>query len=481
MASKRDQLQAYQFMVQRVISAIVTRESDPEQPPFRRPTTTAFASIAVAFIALAAVGVYGLLVPGGNDAWRDGKSVIVVEETGSRYVYLDGRLHPVLNYSSALLALDSHAKTMSVSRNSLMDVPRGSLIGIPGAPEALPAAERVLRSGWTLCSSPARDDTGADVDESVLLVGHRPRGGRQLTDEALLLTVSGSGDQYLIWRGYRHLIREPDTVTVGLALRTEPHSRAGTELLDALPEGEAISPIKVTGIGKKSTAVPRRPDVKAGQLLVVETEAGGTQHYLADTEQLRPISPLQYDIQIAYQATAKAYRDAEPTGIPLGLLAASEAVVAPDQPRPTGAAPQGRPAFVDSGRGAPAVCATYDSGASVPQLSVAVDLPPAKRMTETAGNTEQGTPMADQVYVPPGWTAVVEAMPSSTAAAGALLVVTDQGRAYPLSERDDLDVLGYGAVRPVQLSASLIARIPLGRGLSTDAARAPARDTNPST
>jgi hypothetical protein len=33
MASKRDQLHAYQFLVQRVISALVTRETDPEQPP----------------------------------------------------------------------------------------------------------------------------------------------------------------------------------------------------------------------------------------------------------------------------------------------------------------------------------------------------------------------------------------------------------------------------------------------------------------
>lgn len=476
MASKRDQLQAYQFMSQRVISAVVTRESDPEQPPFRRPSIAAIGGIVIAVIALAAVGVYGLLVPGGNNSWRDSDSVVVMEETGTRYVYLDGKLHPVLNYSSALLAIGSKAETLSISGNSLMGVARGPLIGIPGAPEALPDAERVLRPGWTLCSRPGRSDTGEDIDESVLLVGHEPGGGRALGDAALLLDVAGSDDQYLIWRGYRHLIRKPDTVTVGLALRTEPHARVGAELLDALPEGESIAPIELKGLGKKSTAVPRRPDVRVGQLLVAETAGGGMQHYLADAERLIPISPLQYDIQLAHEPTAKAYREAEPTGIPLGLVAANEAQVAPDRPLAVGAAPPRRPAFVDSGRGAPPVCATYDSGASVPRLQVDGDLPASERMTETGRATEGGTPMADEVYVPPGFAAVVEAMPSATAESGALLVVTDQGRGYPVSDKDDLGVLGYGAVRPVRLPAGIVARLPLGLGLSTDAAREPVED-----
>ncbi|HEY0620765.1 MAG TPA: type VII secretion protein EccB, partial [Kribbella sp.] len=50
MATKRDQLQAYQFLVQRVVSALVIRESDPEQPPFRRPTAAAIGSVALAVL-----------------------------------------------------------------------------------------------------------------------------------------------------------------------------------------------------------------------------------------------------------------------------------------------------------------------------------------------------------------------------------------------------------------------------------------------
>jgi hypothetical protein len=82
-ASKRDQLQAHQFLVQRVTSALVRRETDPEQPPFRRPSGAAVGSLALAVVALAVVGVYGLIVPGGSKAWRDDDAVIVEKETGT--------------------------------------------------------------------------------------------------------------------------------------------------------------------------------------------------------------------------------------------------------------------------------------------------------------------------------------------------------------------------------------------------------------
>ncbi|MBK1789501.1 type VII secretion protein EccB, partial [Prauserella cavernicola] len=97
------------------------------QPPFKRPSGAAFGSLVITVLALVAVGVYGFIVPGGDQAWRDGDSVLVVKETGTRYVYLNERLHPVLNYASALLALGANAETHSGSRESLMDVPRGPL------------------------------------------------------------------------------------------------------------------------------------------------------------------------------------------------------------------------------------------------------------------------------------------------------------------------------------------------------------------
>jgi hypothetical protein len=41
---------------------------------------------------------------------------------------------------------------------------------------------------------------------------------------------------------------------------------------------------------------------------------------------------------------------------------------------------------------------------------------------------------------------------------------------YPLAEPEVLGILGYENVRPIRLPASVVARIPMGSGLSHDAA-----------
>jgi type VII secretion protein EccB len=469
-ATRRDQLQAHRFLVQRVVSAVVTRELDPEQPPFRRPFAAALGSVAVAVLAILAVGVYGLIVPGGNRAWRTGDAVLVVKETGARYVYLDGRLHPVLNYVSALLAIGKNAPTRSVSRASLVGVPRGPRIGIPDAPDALPAAGSLLRGGWTLCSAPTADRTGSTVDETVLLVGAEPAGGAPLGDGALLVGVPQTGDQYLIWRGHRHRIRQPDAVAVGLALRTEPRARVGTALVDVLPAGEPLAPIAVAGMGTPSTAVPRRTDLRAGQLVTAQT-SGGEQHFLVETDRLRPITQFQFDIQMAFHETSKAYGGAEPQALPLGVAAAAEARQEAAPPAGVDAAPPRRPDFVGADRGPTSVCVTYDGGAEIPRIRSGATVPEARLTATTAGRTAEGLPLADRVHVPPGRAALVEVLPSPRAPRGTLVLVSDQSRAYPLASPEVLKMLGFERVKPVRLPAGLVSRVPLGSGLDPEAAR----------
>ena len=470
MASKRDQLQAHRFLLQRVISALVTRETDPEHPPFRRPSYAALGSVLIAGLVLAGFGVYGVVVPGGNRAWRSGDAVIVVKETGTRYVYAGGRLHPVLNYASALLAIGRHAPTRTVSRESLIGVPRGPRIGIPDAPDALPKAGRVLRTGWSLCSEPAADVTGATVDDAVLLVGAEPAGGQPLGDAAVLVEVPASGDRYLIRNGFRHRIRRDDAVPVSLALRAPVPARVGPAVVDVLPAGDTIAPIPLRRPGSPSKAVPRRPDLRTGQLVVARTAGDAVQYYLVTEDRLRPITELQFDVQLAYRGTAAAYPGAEPAGVPLSLTTAADARMEPPPAPAQGPAPERRPAFADPAR---TVCVTYDAGSATPRVRVAATLPPPEATVPTRGRTDEGLPLADRVYVPPGRAALAEVLPSAQAPAGTLILVTDQGRGHPLASREVLGMLGYERVRPARLPSGLVTRIPMGAVLDPAAARTP--------
>lgn len=465
MASKRDQLHAYQFLVQRVISALVTRETDPEQPPFRRPVNAAFGGIAIAVIMLAAVGVYGVINPGGNQAWADGKKVVVEEETGTRYVYLDGRLHPVENYTSALLALGDHAETVSVSRDSLAGVPRGPRIGIPDAPDALPGKDGLLQDGWTLCSQPAPDLTGTVVPTSVLMVGQSARGGLALGNYAVLADVPETGERYLLLRGYRHLISKPDQLAVGLALRATPAVRVSPAVIESIPAGRPIAPIPVAQMGQP--AQMGQLDVRAGQLFAVSTSRG-VQFYLAEVGQLRPITELQYDIQRAYQATAAAYPNQEPRALPMGLIEASGAPQPSVAPAKPGDPPAVRPDFVRA-EDASTLCLTFaDPG--VPRMTLSPLMPSVDPMSATPRRTPQGAVLADRVVVPAGQAAVVEAVPTGDTPRGTYLVVTDQGIAHPLASVEVLKVLGYDGITPVRMPSGLVARVPMGSGLSHEAA-----------
>lgn len=466
MANRRDQLQSHQFLVQRVVSALVLRESDPEQPPFRKPLGAAFGSIGLALLVLAGFAVYGLIVPGGKTAWRNGESIIVEKETGTRFVYVDGRLHPTANYVSALLAKGSYAPLMNVSSKSLAGVPRGPKVGIADAPDSLPSAKGLLGGPWSLCSEPAKDQTGASVDESVLMVGQAPAAGRVLADEALLVAVAETGDQYLLWNGFRHQIRSTDTVTVGLALRSEPWATVGVELIDGLPAGDALRPIQVAKLGRPSKAVPGLSSLRNGQLLVMKASDDVSQYYLAESDRLIPITPLQYDIQRAFAATARAYQGKQPTAVPIGLVAAGQARQGATPLAGPAQLPAERPQFAGPRTSGSSLCAVFAPGSDVPQLAVDVTMPPRDDLATTVSRTGRGTPLADRVVISPGRAALVQTMTSAQAPAGTTILVGDLGVAYPLAGPDVQGILGFAGVRPIRMPANLVARIPLGSGLA---------------
>src|SRR5688572_1516903 len=105
MPTRSDQLHSHQFALQRLVAAVALRDPDASTAPLRRGGAALLAGTMVAALGLAAFGIYGLLRPGGGDRWRDGGSVIIERESGARFVFRDGVLHPVVNYSSALLIL----------------------------------------------------------------------------------------------------------------------------------------------------------------------------------------------------------------------------------------------------------------------------------------------------------------------------------------------------------------------------------------
>lgn len=157
MASRRDELNAYTFAKRRLLAAFLQPSPSGTEEGAPKPLRTVVPSLVAGALTLAVFGAWGMFQPTAPSGWDEpGARVIVGKQSTTRYVVLktdgDTRLHPVLNLASArLLMKDGTYEVVQVGDDVLDsgEIPRGPILGIPYAPDRLPAPERG-RPGQTL-------------------------------------------------------------------------------------------------------------------------------------------------------------------------------------------------------------------------------------------------------------------------------------------------------------------------------------------
>lgn len=468
MPSRREQLFSYQFMVQRLISAFVYRDAELVQVPFRRAAGNLFIGAMLGVLALAAVGVYGVIRPGGKVSWKNDKVLVVEKETGARYVYLNNELHPVVNYASARLILkQAKLKIVNVAQASLRGAPRGVPLGIVGAPDTLPAGARLVRGDWLLCSQPGTNEAGRPTTSSVLFVGARPRGGRAPGGDEGLLARHPDGSLFLIWHDRRYQVRQPEVVLGALALGQAPVIAAAPAWINAIPQATDIAPIAINGRGGAS----RLSGARVGQVVVASSQSGENQFFAVLADGIADITAVQADLLINDPATAAAYPDGQPEPI-----RRTDLIQAPRSARtllPSGdSAPPRTTPRIAAGAARSGLCATFAGGAAAPRVLVDATVPAG---ADPAASGSTGTaPRADRVIVGSGTGALVQSMISPDATGGAFSVVTDLGVRHPLTNAEVAAYLGYDASRVVRMPAGLVALLPEGPALDPGRASAPA-------
>lgn len=449
-ASRSDQLHSHQFTLQRVVGALAMRDPDPVASPLRRIGGAMFAGVLIAVLALVAVWVFGVVRPGGNTTWREKNAVIVQKETGARFVYRDGLLHPVLNQASAAL-LVGNAEVVTVAGASLRDVPRGATLGIAGAPDPLPAADALVAGDWRVCSR-----AGDDGPESVLTIGAGAAAATPLgADDGLL--VSAGGGQYLIWHRHRHAIRDKGVLAALWA--GEPVVPVAPALVNALAPAPDLASLSVPDMGRPA-AFGR---AVIGQVLKYESLSGGVQYVLALGDGLAPITPVQAGLLLGNGANSSG-KPTEITSKEFNDARKADTAYTPG-------AGADLPASVPRLAHGAGVCASFVDAAHDPEVELwAATVADGEART---GGSWQGAVVADAVRVAPGRGAVVEAVSAPDAPGGALAVITDQGLRYAVPSPDVLAALGYSAVRATRLPASLVALLPGGPALDPAAAAKP--------
>jgi type VII secretion protein EccB len=464
MASRSDQLHSHQFTLQRAVGALAMRDPDPVSSPMRRIGGALFASVMIAVLAVAAVGVYGVLRPGTGNAWRDGRAMIIEKETGARYVYRDNVLYPVLNYTSAVLILGT-SEAVTVSRSELVGVPRGTPMGIPGAPDPLPGPEQLVRDPWTLCSRPAPAPAGGSARgvESVLRVGGAPA-GEKLAASGGVLAADAMGNLHLLWNSRRFALKEPGLVLDAFLWQRSSATPVSTALLNAVPSGPDLPQVRATRSDRTSAV----SGFKVGEVFFVADPSGNKLYGIALENGVAGVTAVQAAILVADRANSTGHIKELSQGAYAAATKQTSLIPQGDNAPPADVPTQ----FTPGEQGG--VCTTFTSGNPVPDIAVAVSVPSATGEVRAQRTPSDLTQPVDYVAVPPGQGVVVESLASPGSPAGSLAVISDLGLRFAVPSVDVLVKLGYQNVAPQRFPASLVALVPSGRALDPDAAALPA-------
>jgi type VII secretion protein EccB len=429
-----------------------------------RPVRTVVGSTAVAAVALGIVAVVGMFRPTAPDGWRRD---LITDGEGTRYVILDGRLHPVLNLASAKLILGKDFKKADVPDSTLESLRQsvGPAVGIPGAPEKLPRAADLDAKSWSLCSTMSSGPGAAG--KTVIEIGYPPSSGILATPQALLVQDE-AGQQYVITGGVKYRVQDRNVLVAfnAPALKARP---VKSSWLSGLPAGDALGVPRVVGA---FGAVVKRPSPagfnRVGMFGRTVAPNGSTAYYLVSGDGLVSVSATAYELfQRDPRLAALKFTETF-----LAQSRISQAMLAPISPSiswpsdpPKLAAPSQDPA-------ATVLCVAFDGKYDQqgrPQLTLSSSSALPHPLTST-DETSTAAGQADVMAVLAGHGVI-----AASRGADANLI-TDSGIRYPLvtgQSATSAAQLGYDAVVVSDVPQSWLSLLPAGPALDPAKAAQP--------
>ena len=434
------------LLQRRLQAALLSGDAESRSPGLSRLGAAAVAGVFLALAVVAVVGVLAVVRPGGATAWQEPGAFIVAEETGTRYVYRDGALSPIANYTSARLLLGNDFHLVTVSERSLESARRGPAIGIPLAPDALPDASAMAGTDWSVCASGA----GSSGLRTSIRPGQIAAGDPVGADTGYLLRA-GDGGAVLLWDGHAHAVADADLAVVGY--RPADAVPVDADFLAALPAGQPLSAPEIAGVGLAGPKLPgtTEPSV-VGTLFADRSNA----YYVLTQAGLAALTPLQADLLRADPRLSAAYGGGSPSPLPItaAQVAASATTTLPaiaGSPPPAQAPTLGAwPAGEEQ-----QLCLRYTE-----QRSPDVVIGPAQ------------DPGGDPVQLPIGGGALAAAADAGSATTVSL--ITDSGVRYPVADQRTLERLGLAGVSIAKLPTGVLDLLPAGPTLDVAAAGRPA-------
>lgn len=258
MAAKRDLVEAQTFSRRRLLTAFLSGAPGGQELEPTKPLRGVAAGITLSVIVVLGSLGWGMLQrdPTG---WEN-ERLVVVEDVGTRYVSSDGVLYPVLNATSARLAIPASSfAVVQLGADVIAEAPRGPTIGIPGAPDAPPAADSLVKTGWSSCV--AGDGVATSVGVPVATT----------PEDAVAVVVQGR--TFVVADGVRHLVPAQQVAAVlrATGLDAEAPVEVPAQWLNLFPEGSDLVPLTVEGAGEPAPSGTGLGGLDVGAVVSVTT------------------------------------------------------------------------------------------------------------------------------------------------------------------------------------------------------------------
>jgi type VII secretion protein EccB len=472
---KKDQLQAHLFIVGRMVKALVQAEPDLVRTPLRR-TTSGWVWGAVLGAVIAGIfAIIGFVSPVKSTKWQVAGAIVEEKESGAQFIYLDGRLRPVANLTSARLAAGAiggglgttNAPPVSVSRKSLTTANKGPMIGIVGAPESLPQPQDLYAGAWSLCA--VKPAAGAD---STLVVDLPAAPADPVPVDKAMLVQAGPAF-HLLWNGRRYPVVGAAAMTAMGAGAVQPF-QVPSAFVDSLPPGKALQGGAVTGVGKPGPVIGSIR-LKVGQIARVgPASAPSAEYYLALGDGLLKVPLTEARLVLTAPANARAYPGRRPAPIEISAAGAAAARRSTETSHADGW-PQTPPAVLGvDPAGGTQPCATLALPAQGPATAVfglgRAATGASAPVVGRGGVSVRVRSGSGALIARGGAPGTSTKAPDPNKPAPPVWLLTDDGRGYPLTDDQSRSSLGYSDLLAVPVPPALLAVLPTGPALTQQGA-----------
>jgi type VII secretion protein EccB len=489
----KSQVQAYRFVLRRMQSALVRRDSVMLHDPMRSHGRATVVGFLLGLLGMVGFVVYGLISP--SPPVPDAPGIVIGKTSGQIYVVSGTNpktLTPTFNLASARLLLMSQsggnaqlADPAVVPDESLKDLPRGRRTGIVDGPQLLPSASQRIGDNWAVCDKMVIDSELADevklkqaTRETTVFAGV-PNLGTDLAPNQAILAVADNNKFYLIYRlpsdpndpaannTVRAEINPADSAVVTAFKLNGPLPRPiSIGLLNAIPQ---VRPLSVPSIpnkgGTANFAALRAQGLTNGSVFAVATTSGRETYVLLPTGIQRVSEPVG-NMLLATPSGGVV----EPPLVGLEKIndirqippTAADAL-------PVGTMPAVLPALLDALH-FPTACLGWSlvGDRLRTTLTVGTNLPtPADKKLIDIGKAGPNSTRIDHFYMPTGRAAVVQSATSEdTFGKGPISLISDNGLRYGIPNVATAKGLGIYDPLPRPAPEAIIALLPTGASLN---------------